>query len=120
MGYYTDFSIRIVEGEGDIEDVAGTVDVTASYHVDVYNGAAHVNEAKWYGYEEDMRSVSAAFPDLVIEVEGSGEEYPDIWAQRFHNGEAGPRVKAVISFPGLARPQDASPTLPAATRRKQT
>jgi len=99
VGYYTDFTVRIVEGDGDIKAVADAINGVSSYMVDIYQGAAHVNEAKWYDHVEDMRSVSELFPALLLEVEGAGEESHDIWAQRFRNGEASERVEAVLYFP---------------------
>lgn len=101
MGYYTDFTVRIVEGAGDIGAVARAINLTSSYHVEVYDNTARIFEAKWYDCPTDMLAVSKEFPDLLLEVEGSGEQYPDIWAQRFRNGEATERVQAVLHFPGL-------------------
>lgn len=105
MGYLTDYTVRIVEGEGDINDIRGSLDHVSHYGFGVYNGEAYVSGVKWYRYEDDMRAVSAQFPGLLLEVEGSGEDYPDIWAQRFCDGKAGQRVKAEISFPGIGHPR---------------
>ena len=104
MGYYTDYTIRVVEGEADLDLLAEHLENETRYSASVYSGAIHINDAKWYDHETEMQAISAAFPDHVFEVEGVGEEYPDIWVQRFHAGKSTPKVKASISFPGIGTP----------------
>jgi hypothetical protein len=44
------------------------------------------NSFKWYGHEEDMRSLSAKCGDILFRLEGKGEEDDDRWIKYFMNG----------------------------------
>lgn len=43
--------------------------------------------ARWYAHEKDMLALSEAFPDLVFELHGEGENTGDLWNEYFCNGE---------------------------------
>jgi hypothetical protein len=111
MGYYTDYQI---EAEGfktrdeaeffafklvQNDYVSGSTRFHYGGNEELgFNVQFEVRETKWYGYSDDLRTVSLWFPDVTIDVEGSGEENGDQWRHRFRNGEQ-ERVNAVISFP---------------------
>ena len=53
---------------------------------------------KWYDCDEELTEVSKLYPNLLIIVEGVGEEYGDIWRLYVHNGKC-VRHYAEIVFP---------------------
>jgi hypothetical protein len=53
--------------------------------------------AKWYDHENDLKTFSKNYPDLIFKLKGIGEEYPDIWIKYFKNGKM-QQVDAVITF----------------------
>jgi hypothetical protein len=57
----------------------------------------YCGSAKWYEYAKDMTAVSKELPDILICVEGYGEERGDIWRHYFKNGKH-KKVKAEITF----------------------
>ena len=88
MGYYTNFEIKIKQGKVDIQSLQDTIDEISEYGFD--NDGEEIwsnDEIKWYDYEEDMKKVSTLFPDIVIEVDGTGEESGDIWKTFWKNGK---------------------------------
>ena len=68
MGYYTQFKLKIVEGEGNV-----------------------------YEHEEDMLKYSKTCPDILFAVEGRGEEHGDHWIKYFKDGKM-QRCNAIVSF----------------------
>lgn len=110
MGYYTDYTVeaRGFKSKDDAEFFAfklvqkGFVNSPTRFHYTELGSdfwvEFEVNEAKWYDYADNLRTASRWFPDITIDVEGSGEEKGDQWRHRFRNGEQ-ERVEAVISFP---------------------
>jgi len=49
------------------------------------NGAG--DSCKWYDYDQDMRAISTAFPDVVFALGGEGEEHGDIWKDYWLGGK---------------------------------
>lgn len=43
---------------------------------------------KWYDCDEDMKKLSLMVPDVVLLLEGNGEEETDIWKSYYLNGKA--------------------------------
>lgn len=88
MGYYTKFDIseNPLTVQQEIEDI--------SEYSDWYEGQLH---AKWYEYEKHCRKVSEDFPNLVIVVEGHGEEPGDDWKAYFKQGKM-QKAKAVVTY----------------------
>lgn len=44
-------------------------------------------EMKWYDWRQDMKTISAKFPDIVIHIHGEGEDCDDEWDAYFKNGK---------------------------------
>lgn len=42
---------------------------------------------KWYEEEEDMREISAMFPDIRFAIHGEGEDSGDIWDAYYLDGK---------------------------------
>jgi len=79
MGYYTNFSIKIKQGQAEIIDLQMAIEKQSEYAFD--NDGTEIyseGEIKWYEHSEDMKNVSKLFPDLTLQVDGEGEETGDI------------------------------------------
>lgn len=57
-------------------------------------------QVKWYSYDDDMKSLSRKFPNLLLSLTGHGEEDDDIW-RAYYKGGQGYRVEAEIVFPAF-------------------
>lgn len=103
MGYYTDFRLS-VEGSGPVYDklMAEKDNVTISRGDYDWNFGRWISEnytenAKWYDWEDDMKSFSREWPNVLFILEGSGEEPGDMWKAWFRNG-AMRKIEAKIVF----------------------
>jgi hypothetical protein len=92
MGYYTQFKLKIVEGEGNVYDHKEEIG-----KITRYGGSPFEDELKWYEHEEDMLKYSKTCPDILFAVEGRGEEHGDHWIKYFKDGQM-QRCNAVVSF----------------------
>lgn len=72
----------IVECEG--EDAADSIDL-------------QTEPIKWYENEEDMKKLSAVFPDVLFRLYGEGEESGDLWLCYHKNGKS-QHEPAVVSY----------------------
>ncbi|OGM08869.1 hypothetical protein A2Z67_02570 [Candidatus Woesebacteria bacterium RBG_13_36_22] len=52
----------------------------------------------WYDYEENMIAVSKKHPNILMEVNGAGENNDDLWTAWFKNGKYY-RTDAEIIYP---------------------
>ena len=92
MGYYTQFKLKIVEGEGNVYDHEEEIG-----KITCYNASPFDDELKWYDHEEDMRLYSKSHPDILFSVEGLGEDQGDHWIKYFKDGKM-QMCKAIVSF----------------------
>lgn len=101
MGYYTGFKVKF-DGGDKHEEIIEQINLTSGYDGSwyAYNDAKHIrlDEVKWYDHKDHMRMISAAFPDVLFEIEGEGEEADDIWKAYTKDGKY-VRYNAIISFP---------------------
>lgn len=104
MGYSTNFEITAVGFkdpdqveffEFKLKKISGYTFQTTTSDI-TYSGI--LSDSKWYDCVEDCTALSIAFPDVLIEVEGDGEESGDFWRARFRNGES-EKITAEIVFP---------------------
>ena len=96
MGYYTDYTVEVENGDP-FGEVLETVKEQSGY------GCWHNNQlngVKWYEHRKDVKAVSEKFPNKLIVVTGEGEESGDIWREYFLNGKS-QHVKAKLSFEDL-------------------
>lgn len=92
MGYYTKYNLTfsIWESNGkDNEEIE-------KIHQYIENCIPHLYEnghteyeydGKWYDYVKDMTELSKQFPNAVFQLDGVGEEFPDIWTGVWKNGK---------------------------------
>lgn len=91
MGYYTDFSLKIIKA-GDLSRIPFNDDLVISNPNDnpcidkILRNLGYAN-MKWYDYDEDMIAFSKANPEYVFELHGEGENFPDIWTRVYFRGE---------------------------------
>ena len=86
MGYYTRYSLSVVEGEfdGDPEEI---LDDIHRKREDYYQYGFFEDEIKWYEHDGDMKEFSKMYPDVVFNLYGEGEEAGDIWSKYYKNGK---------------------------------
>jgi hypothetical protein len=72
MGYYTRYTLTVTPEDR-------TEQIRAAFCV--VSGYSHPfdNECKWYDFDEHLVAVSCANPDVLITVDGEGEEQGDVW-----------------------------------------
>lgn len=104
MGYYTRFDINIYDKDtkASLFDNPNTVDkwetIMREIIAKVMNDPPEEipgkeiywffdEKHKWYDHVEDLLNVSEMFPDVIIAVEGEGEEACDLWRKYFLNGD---------------------------------
>jgi hypothetical protein len=88
MGYYTDYNLKVHEGNRSIESILEQVDgqfEDLEWAVD-FSGDTN-DSAKWYDHEIDMKKLSKIYPDIVFKLKGHGEESGDTWIKYFKNGK---------------------------------
>lgn len=92
MGYYTRYRLMLTPYDEAAEATVRRIE---------WEGGPLVRdgfvEAKWYDHEEDMRRVSAQYPDVLFTLMGEGEDAEDLWAKHFKGGGM-QVVKAVVTF----------------------
>ena len=87
MGYETYMQINIEENGPDPDAVSEklaeiTGDDTSLWQ-EIIEGGENV---KWYEHTNDMRRLSAAFPDALFTLSGDGEDTNDQWVEYHKNG----------------------------------
>jgi len=68
--------------------------------LDVSNEFSYMSggeSSKWYSWEQDMRKVSAAHPEVLFGMSGEGEDSGDQWKAYFLGGKC-QRIGAEITF----------------------
>lgn len=100
MGYYTDYTLSVHSAK---RDAAGAVmisdEIPSDLERQIENEIGKMNvfqdgnvqdayyaNAKWYDHEDDMRLLSAKFPDVVFWLSGSGDDCDDLWQKFFVGG----------------------------------
>ncbi|UMO76292.1 hypothetical protein SEA_TOMAS_107 [Streptomyces phage Tomas] len=92
MGYYTDFSLT-AEGSGPVYEkmMAERHKITFSHSnydftLGTWLDRDYSDNLKWYEHEEDMKTLSSEWPNVLFILEGDGEEAGDMWKAWFRNG----------------------------------
>ena len=90
MGYYTSFSLYILEGERPSEDYIEElreICQCAEYAID--ESGCFYSESKWYTHEDDLKKFSSGdnCKDVLFQLEGEGEDNEDLWIKYFKNGK---------------------------------
>lgn len=88
MGYYTRYDIS--ENPQTVQDA---IEQKSQYNF--YSGQS--DKVKWYDWQKDCLEVSKDFPNLVIKIEGGGEEQGDQWKAYIKDGKI-QIAKAIVTF----------------------
>ena len=98
MGYYTDFTLKTYPHE--------MLEI-AKLHASIFDQDNYMHEfldypdnynAKWYDHDEDFCKLSEMLPDVLFELFGVGEEFPDAWKKYYKNGKLLCTVNAEILY----------------------
>lgn len=100
MGYYTDFTVKVMEvEEGQLvnakdptgflsEDIDNHLEEISHYQFEWWDGMQCSINAKWYDFDNDIKKLSLIYPDNVFQVDGIGEESGDVWRMYYANGKS--------------------------------
>lgn len=85
MGYYTRYSLSVQDGNG--KEVYDTSEIEEKISAISGYGSCFEDEIKWYTHDNDMRTVSKMYPDLLFILSGEEEESGDLWKSYYKNGK---------------------------------
>ena len=83
MGYYTMYNLSTDEDEAYAKEKYG--DELGEFTG--YGAALFEDQIKWYEHEQDMRSFSKRYPDVLFQLDGKGENNDDVWTMWARNGK---------------------------------
>lgn len=86
MGYYTDFQLNTTPAipDHEIDSFLNDLNEISGY---VWADDFEIQGIKWYQWDQDMKLLSEKYPEYVFQLDGQGEESPDIWRAYFKNGK---------------------------------
>lgn len=101
MGYCTDYTLSVFSAVKDSsgkmgmsDQIPGIIEQQIDDEIDKMNIFSDGNikdsycvYTTWYDHEEDMRLLSAKFPDMVFWLSGQGENAEDLWQKFFVGGQ---------------------------------
>lgn len=85
MGYYTTYSLY-VENLTDEQLRAVDNELAEVSEIEAW-GDGWGGCVKWYDHEDDLRRISALFPNALFTLDGEGEGSDDIWRDYYKNGK---------------------------------
>lgn len=98
MGYYTKYSLKIIEGPYELFEEIDWLRKNSDYASTALQEGGKCGEAvTWREHQKDLKKVSKKFPLTVFELSGEGEEMPDLWIKYFKNGKM-QECRAVITY----------------------
>ena len=96
MGYSTCYTLT-VEGDND-RDIITALRAecsNADYALDEIGEPC--DSCKWYDHDDDIKSFSLKYPDVIFHLHGEGEEAADVWNTYYKNGKM-QHCPAIITF----------------------
>lgn len=105
MGYLTEYTLKCHTDNYDtldkIADMLKDIGIIgyALYEL-MYNEEMNFyscDAVTWYDHDDDMCKVSEAYPDILFELNGSGENSGDIWKTYYKGGKM-QHTDAIITF----------------------
>ena len=86
MGYYTTFSLSLVNGPKEqfdclIKDLSEFLKDKNFLETQSFYG-------KWYDYKKDIKAFSLKYPDITFLLEGDGEDFNDLWQEYWCAGDS--------------------------------
>jgi hypothetical protein len=92
MGYYTDYTLNVQQGEVDLVVVMETLHRIMgpgcqAFLLDEDLKCLVSNDAMpWYDHDEDCAELSLQFPHVVFKLHGEGSDPGDLWDAYYCNG----------------------------------
>lgn len=88
MGYYTNFSLDFEPEEPElVEYLEEAADQNYFQDANFFHAwTRNLEPTKWYSYEDDLKSLSKKFPNVLFKLYGNGEEDDDIWVAYAKDG----------------------------------
>jgi hypothetical protein len=93
MGYYTYYSIHVLDENGSSiskeEEMKIIKKIRSSNENCFYNFDEEGNSSsssKWYEWETELTEISKMFPKNILQIYGDGEESDDYWVAYFMYG----------------------------------
>ena len=77
MGYYTSYTLSVLEGEENLICKLREENESGDYALDEYGQST--NSCKWYSCQNDLVEFSNRHPKTLFLLEGIGEEPNDEW-----------------------------------------
>lgn len=89
MGYYTEHTLEIIEGDIELCDLLEQLDEEkySELFYSIDEAGYSLNPSKWYDSVKDMKEISLKFPTVTFMLCGSGEDLEDRWKFYFKNGK---------------------------------
>lgn len=84
MGYYTDYKITQSGEYVDENSLEEELNNITGYG---WGSDLSLYDAKWYDFDKDMKAFSKLHPNTIFQLDGEGEESPDIWRSYYKNGK---------------------------------
>lgn len=96
MGYYTSYTMTVVEGDHELIEEFRKDSEGAAYALTEDGDCS--DSTKWYDCEKDLVSFSEKHPNALFKLSGEGEEVGDIWDFYAKNGKS-QKCQAKIILP---------------------
>lgn len=105
MGYLTEYTLKCHTDNYDtFDEIAGMLNDLCVLGYALYEDKHDTDTTfysfdavTWYDHDDDMRKVSAAYPDVLFELNGNGENSGDIWKTYYKGGKM-QHTEATITF----------------------
>ena len=100
MGYETSFKLEVdgvfeLDSDEFLEELGAVTEYEDWWE---FYGDKYRLDAKWYKCGEQMKTISAKYPDVLFTLRGYGEEDGDIWQSYFYDGKS-VTYRPEITFP---------------------
>ena len=95
MGYYTQHTLKVIEGDPYLITIFREESDTANYSLN--DDGKCREESTWYDSNTDMKNFSIKHPEALFQMDGEGEKSGDIWRQYWKNGKV-QNIRAVLTY----------------------
>ena len=85
MAYYTRFTLTISNVPD--QSMESLEQAIKAFGFEARDNGSYVCRAAWYSDKEDMRRISALYPEVLFTLHGRGEEATDLWYRYFKGGK---------------------------------
>lgn len=86
MSYYTEYSLEVIVPKS-VDHIKNIRNSIADADMSINSAGDTEGEAKWYNHEEDIKTYSKIYPEVLFILSGVGEELGDLWKKYFKGGK---------------------------------